>query len=71
MFLLKTLLLFLTYVFLLGAAVGPFLAGFVSGYGWYNVFIMLIISDLLALVLLLRLVKHEIKTVTHNHSRLE
>ncbi|XP_044261678.1 glucose-6-phosphate exchanger SLC37A2 isoform X2 [Tribolium madens] len=44
----------------IGAAVGPLLAGFVSNYGWSNVFIMLMISDILALILLLRLVKHEI-----------
>jgi OPA family glycerol-3-phosphate transporter-like MFS transporter 1/2 len=43
-----------------GAAVGPLLAGFVSSYGWHNVFIMLMISDVFALILLLRLVKHEI-----------
>ncbi|XP_063907193.1 glucose-6-phosphate exchanger SLC37A2 isoform X2 [Zophobas morio] len=45
----------------IGAAVGPLLAGFVSSYGWNNVFIMLMISDVLALVLLLRLFKHEIR----------
>jgi OPA family glycerol-3-phosphate transporter-like MFS transporter 1/2 len=44
----------------IGAAVGPLLAGFVSSYGWHNVFIMLMISDVFALILLLRLVKHEI-----------
>lgn len=55
--------------FLTGAAVGPFLAGFVSGYGWHNVFIMLIISDLLALVLLLRLLKHELSTFQQSRIR--
>ncbi|XP_050302480.1 glucose-6-phosphate exchanger SLC37A2 isoform X1 [Anthonomus grandis grandis] len=44
----------------IGAAVGPLLAGFVSSYGWHNVFYMLIIADLLALLFLVRLVKHEI-----------
>ncbi|KAF2893857.1 hypothetical protein ILUMI_12320 [Ignelater luminosus] len=44
----------------IGAAVGPLLAGFVSSYGWNNVFYMLMISDVLALILLLRLVKHEL-----------
>ncbi|KAJ8967021.1 hypothetical protein NQ314_003138 [Rhamnusium bicolor] len=44
----------------IGAAVGPLLAGFVSSYGWENVFIMLMIADILSLLLLLRLVKHEV-----------
>jgi len=51
----------------IGAAVGPFLAGFVSGNGWHNVFYMLIISDLLALVLLLRLVKQELNKYHQTH----
>lgn len=44
----------------IGAAIGPLLAGFVSSYGWSNVFYMLIISDILALLFLIRLVKSEI-----------
>ncbi|KAL3270617.1 hypothetical protein HHI36_021151 [Cryptolaemus montrouzieri] len=44
----------------IGAAVGPLLAGFVARYGWENVFFMLIASDLIALVLLIRLSKQEI-----------
>ncbi|XP_017777420.1 PREDICTED: glucose-6-phosphate exchanger SLC37A2 isoform X2 [Nicrophorus vespilloides] len=44
----------------IGAGVGPFLAGLVYSYGWNNVFYMLIASDIIALVLLLRLVKQEI-----------
>ncbi|XP_023015190.1 major Facilitator Superfamily Transporter 16 isoform X5 [Leptinotarsa decemlineata] len=44
----------------IGAAVGPLLAGFVSNYGWKYVFLMLMISDVLALFLLIRLVKQEI-----------
>ncbi|KAL1501753.1 hypothetical protein ABEB36_007023 [Hypothenemus hampei] len=44
----------------IGAAVGPLLAGFVSSYGWHNVFYMLIISDVIALLLLARLAKQEI-----------
>ncbi|KAF5281308.1 hypothetical protein FQR65_LT14769 [Abscondita terminalis] len=44
----------------IGAAVGPLLAGFVSRYGWNSVFYMLMISDILALLLLLSLVKQEI-----------
>lgn len=44
----------------LGAAVGPLLAGVVFRYGWKNVFYMLMVSNLLALLTLLRLVKKEI-----------
>lgn len=44
----------------IGAAVGPLLAGFFASYGWQSVFIMLMISDILALVLLIRLIKQEI-----------
>lgn len=44
----------------IGAAIGPLLAGFVSNYGWQNVFYMLIVSDILALLLLSRLTKNEI-----------
>ncbi|XP_049824711.1 glucose-6-phosphate exchanger SLC37A2 isoform X2 [Aethina tumida] len=47
----------------IGAAVGPLLAGFISSYSWKYVFIMLMISDILALVLLLRLVKQELSRV--------
>lgn len=43
----------------IGAAVGPLMAGFVTNYGWQKVFVMLMISDILALFLLLRLVKQE------------
>lgn len=35
------------------------MAGFVTNYGWQKVFVMLMISDILALFLLLRLVKQE------------
>lgn len=44
----------------IGAAVGPLIAGLVSSSGWENVFHMLVISDVLALILLLRLVRKEI-----------
>lgn len=44
----------------LGAAVGPFLAGFFSASGWENVFYMLVVANILALVLLVRLVTKEI-----------
>ncbi|XP_044578407.1 glucose-6-phosphate exchanger SLC37A2 isoform X2 [Cotesia glomerata] len=46
----------------IGAAVGPLLAGVVSRWGgWHNVFYMLMISDLLALLLLSRLVYRELR----------
>ncbi|XP_046666182.1 glucose-6-phosphate exchanger SLC37A2 isoform X3 [Homalodisca vitripennis] len=45
----------------IGAAVGPLLAGVVSQWGWNKVFYMLMASDVLALVLLVRLVKREIR----------
>lgn len=50
----------------LGAAVGPFLAGFFSTSGWENVFYMLMIADVLALLLLLRLVSKEIARFRRN-----
>ncbi|KAK0076039.1 hypothetical protein PV325_005965, partial [Microctonus aethiopoides] len=46
----------------IGAAVGPLLAGIVSRWmGWHSVFYMLMISDLIALLLLSRLVYREIR----------
>merc|ERR1712142_1379934 len=42
----------------IGAALGPFLAGALAG-DWNNVFYMLIVADVLALILLTRLVKQE------------
>lgn len=50
----------------LGAAVGPFLAGFFSSSGWENVFYMLIIADIMALILLTRLVAKEIARLKRN-----
>lgn len=44
----------------IGAAVGPLLAGFLNVYGWEAVFYMLMVSDVLALLFLIRLVKQEI-----------
>ncbi|KAH1000287.1 hypothetical protein HUJ04_000206 [Dendroctonus ponderosae] len=49
----------------IGAAVGPLLAGFASTRGWHLVFDMLILSDLVALLLLLRLAKHEVARFRH------
>ncbi|XP_046874003.1 glucose-6-phosphate exchanger SLC37A2 isoform X1 [Hypomesus transpacificus] len=45
----------------IGAAIGPLLAGVISPTGWKNVFYMLITSDILACLLLTRLVYKEIK----------
>lgn len=45
----------------IGAAVGPLVAGLVSSSGWQNVFYMLIASDILALLLLLRPTSKELK----------
>lgn len=44
----------------IGAAVGPLIAGLVSGSGWSNVFHMLVISNIFAFLLLLRLVYREV-----------
>ena len=44
-----------------GAAVGPLVAGWLAGDGrWDRVFRLLVWADLAALLLLLRLVKHEV-----------
>ncbi|KAK9297166.1 hypothetical protein QLX08_009037 [Tetragonisca angustula] len=46
----------------IGAAVGPLLAGMVANWaGWHNVFYMLMIADMLALLLLSRLVYRDVK----------
>ncbi|XP_037912706.1 glucose-6-phosphate exchanger SLC37A2 isoform X1 [Hermetia illucens] len=50
----------------IGAAVGPMLAGLVSSSGWQNVFYMLIISDILAMILLVRLVSKEFARFRRN-----
>lgn len=50
----------------LGAAVGPFLAGFFSATSWQHVFYMLVMADVLALILLLRLVAKEISKLKMN-----
>lgn len=50
----------------LGAAVGPFMAGFFSATSWEHVFYMLIMADILALILLLRLVAKEISKLKMN-----
>jgi len=43
----------------IGAAIGPFLAGALSG-DWSNVFYMLMLADVFALILLTRLVRQEV-----------
>lgn len=43
----------------IGAAVGPLMAGMISSGGWNNVFYMLIVADIVAMLLLTRLVKKE------------
>jgi len=43
----------------IGAAVGPLIAGLVQSGGWQNVFYMLITSNIMAMVLLFRLVRKE------------
>jgi len=46
----------------LGAAIGPFMAGYLTGHGsWSHVFNMLVLSNLFALFFLSRLVRREIK----------
>jgi OPA family glycerol-3-phosphate transporter-like MFS transporter 1/2 len=48
----------------IGAAVGPLVAAYVSNnFGWTNVFYILMISNILAILLLSRLVKREIQNV--------
>lgn len=51
----------------LGAAVGPFFAGLFSGNGWTNVFFMVMLSDALALVSLLRIAKQEYVRIRNRH----
>jgi len=57
----------------IGAAIGPFLAGALSGSGnWDNVFYMLMVADLMALIFLVRLVKQEVvRYLEGRRSRLE
>jgi len=57
----------------IGAAIGPFLAGALSGSGnWDNVFYMLMIADMMALIFLVRLVKQEmVRYLEKRRSRME
>ncbi|XP_076129818.1 glucose-6-phosphate exchanger SLC37A2 isoform X1 [Alosa pseudoharengus] len=54
----------------IGAALGPLLAGVISPTGWNNVFYMLITSDILACLLLSRLVYKEIRGWCGYHTRM-
>lgn len=54
----------------IGAAIGPFLAGALSGSGhWENVFYMLMGADVIALILLTRLVVQELKRFLNTRRR--
>jgi len=44
----------------IGAAIGPFLAGLISGYGWKYVFYMTTTSSLLSLLFLVRIAFNEL-----------
>ncbi|EDW73917.2 uncharacterized protein Dwil_GK21661 [Drosophila willistoni] len=54
----------------IGAAVGPLLAGLISNTGWQNVFYMLIISDIIAMILLMRLVTKECSSLRRSVTRI-
>lgn len=53
----------------IGAALGPLLAGLISPTGWNNVFFMLITADILACLLLSRLVYKEVRGWCGHSSR--
>lgn len=55
----------------IGAAVGPLIAGLVSSSGWENVFSMLMLSDVIALILLIRLVGREYERRRRFNVRIE
>ncbi|KAI1291781.1 putative glycerol-3-phosphate transporter 5 [Halotydeus destructor] len=44
----------------IGAAIGPLVAGWISQWGWHNVFYMVFISDFLSLLFLIRIGKNEL-----------
>ncbi|XP_017087309.2 glucose-6-phosphate exchanger SLC37A2 [Drosophila bipectinata] len=54
----------------IGAAVGPLLAGLISSTGWQNVFHMLIVADIIAMVLLGRLVVKECASLRRSSHRI-
>lgn len=49
----------------IGAAVGPYLAGLVSGYSWDLVFYMISAANLLALMSLIRISRNEWKRIKY------
>ncbi|XP_043935417.1 glucose-6-phosphate exchanger SLC37A2-like [Protopterus annectens] len=53
----------------IGAALGPLFAGLISPTGWNNVFFMLITADILACLLLSRLVYKEVRGCCGHSSR--
>lgn len=53
----------------LGAAVGPLLSGPLARTGWSNVFIMVMLSDALALLSLLRIAKQEFVRLRQKHQQ--
>jgi OPA family glycerol-3-phosphate transporter-like MFS transporter 1/2 len=53
----------------IGAAVGPLIAGLVQNSGWNNVFYMLIASNIVAMILLTRLVSKECRQYKRRHTR--
>lgn len=58
----------------IGAAIGPLIAGLVQDGGWNNVFYMLIGSNVMAMVLLFRLLKKEVikrRRRRHGNIRIE
>ncbi|KAH8371680.1 hypothetical protein KR093_008433 [Drosophila rubida] len=54
----------------IGAAVGPLLAGVISSHSWQNVFYMLIVADIIAMVLLMRLVIKECTAARRSSNRI-
>lgn len=54
----------------IGAAVGPLFAGLISSHGWENVFYMLIVADIIAMILLMRLVVKECLTLRRSTTRI-
>ncbi|XP_075166909.1 glucose-6-phosphate exchanger SLC37A2-like [Haematobia irritans] len=55
----------------IGAAIGPLMAGMISSNGWQNVFYLLILSDIIAMISLFRLVKKECTRVVRSRIRIE
>ncbi|XP_064544328.1 glucose-6-phosphate exchanger SLC37A2 isoform X1 [Drosophila montana] len=54
----------------IGAAVGPLLAGLISSHSWQNVFYMLIVADIIAMLLLMRLVVKECTALRRSANRI-